>query len=132
MNLLFKISLMFVLHTSTKGTFLDFFEDVGESPHYLLSLQHRTKCKTKINPKLAEREGEEESCAAVAVRLRRHHRRKYPLFFSISIFLLHCTLLNHSRARIQRTAKCVYESIMKHKVRTKIYEEITRIIEVCN
>ena len=32
-NLLFKLSPTFVLHTSVKGIFLDIFEDVGESQH---------------------------------------------------------------------------------------------------
>ena len=130
MNLLFKTFQTCVLHTLAKGT----FRDVGKSPHYLFSHQHRTKCKTKINPKSVE--GEEESCVAVAIRLCRHHRRKCPLFFSfwfsISTFSLQCTLSNSSRARIQSTVKCVNESTLKHKVKKETHEKTTRIIEVYN
>ena len=83
-----------VLHTSMKVTFSDIFENVGEIPHYLFSLQHERECKTKINPKSTEREGEEESCAVVIVRLCRHHRRKCPLFFSFSFpFQIFCFIV---------------------------------------
>ena len=75
---------MFVLHASAKGTYLDVFKDVRESPHYLFFLQHKTKCKTKINSKSIEREGEEESCVVVVVRLPCHHHHESPLFYSFS------------------------------------------------